>query len=237
MLTANRDRLLRETPDDAVVLDVGGWAEPLARADWVLDLMPHETRGLYGEAVDPATERFSAATWVVRDICDHEPWPFADDQFDVVICSQTLEDVRDPIWVCHELNRVAKSGLVEVPTRLAEQSAGVEGDVWAGWSHHHWICDLTDEGGIDFTFKHHVVHREGLHLPPAFGRALPMERRVQGLWWEGSFPYRERILFDPAALEAELRATVEAHAHEVPAPPAPASVPRRAARRLKGALR
>ncbi|WP_205698112.1 class I SAM-dependent methyltransferase [Conexibacter sp. SYSU D00693] len=238
MLARNRDRLLRELPDDAVVLDVGGWAEPFGRADWVLDLMPYETRGLYGVAVDPSTERFTADTWVQRDICDHEPWPFEDDQFDMVLCAQTLEDVRDPIWVCHELNRVAKAGYVEVPTRLAEQSAGMEG-FWSGWSHHHWICDFTDEGGIDFTFKHHVVHKPELHLPGRFGATLTDERRVQGFFWEGEFPYRERILFDPAALEAELRATVEAHLHEVPPEPAaapPASVPRRAARKLKRAV-
>lgn len=209
ILKANEERLLRELPDDAVVLDVGGWAEPFWRADWVLDLMPYETRGLYGEGPDPDRERFSADTWVVRDVCDRDPWPFEDDRFDFAICSQTLEDLRDPVGVCRELQRVARAGYVEVPTRLAEQSAGVEGD-WPGWSHHHWICDLED-GGIAFTFKHHVVHRPGNHLPREVGEALPVEQRVQGFFWEGSFPYRERILFDPQALEAELRATVEAH--------------------------
>jgi hypothetical protein len=219
VLPAARERLLAEIPDDALVLDVGGWAEPFPRADWVLDLAPYATRGLYGAPVDPAVERFTEATWVQRDICHHEPWPFADGQFDLVICAQTLEDVRDPIWVCHELARVGRAGFLEVPTRLAEQSAGVEGDDWAGWSHHHWICDLDQDASpprIAFTMKHHVVHRPGNHLPAAFGRALPHERRVQALRWEGTFAFEERILTDPAALDAELRATVEAHLHEVP---------------------
>jgi hypothetical protein len=35
-------------PQPHVVLDVGGWGRPFTRADWVLDLMPYETRGLYG---------------------------------------------------------------------------------------------------------------------------------------------------------------------------------------------
>ena len=69
-------------PDDGLVLDVGGWAKPLARADWVIDLLPYETRGLYGEATG---ERFSAATWVQHDICSRDPWPFADDQFDYAV--------------------------------------------------------------------------------------------------------------------------------------------------------
>ncbi len=233
MLPAALERLLRDLPDDALVLDVGGWADPFPRADWVLDLQPYETRGLYGPPLDPDAERFDASTWVTRDICHHEPWPFADDQFDFVVCSQTLEDVRDPVWVCHELNRVARAGFIEVPTRLAEQSAGVEGP-YAGWSHHHWICDLTDDGGIAFSFKHHVVHKEGLHLPAAFGSSLTHEQRVQGLHWQGSFPFEERLEFDPYALEDELRAVVTAHAHEVPAGP---STAQRLAGRLREAAR
>jgi hypothetical protein len=192
---------------DGLVLDVGGWACPLPRADWVLDVQPYATRGLYGPAPDPAAERFDETTWVVRDLCDREPWPFADGQFAFAVCAQTLEDVRDPVWACGELVRVARAGYVEVPTRLAEQSAGVEGD-WPGWSHHHWFCDPED-GGIAFTFKHHVVHRPQNHLPAAFGAALAPEQRAWGFFWEGAFGARERILFDPAALEAELRATVD----------------------------
>jgi hypothetical protein len=53
-----------------VVLDVGGWAKPLPRADWVLDLMPYETRGAYGTS-DSGPERFTTDTWIERDICDH----------------------------------------------------------------------------------------------------------------------------------------------------------------------
>lgn len=215
LLKDNEARLLTGLPDDAVVLDVGGWADPLPRADWVIDVLPYESRGLYGPPVDPQAERFSEETWVVRDVCLRERWPFADDQFDVAICSQTLEDLRDPVGVCEELVRVAKAGYVEVPTRVAEQSAGVEGD-WPGWSHHHWICDLVD-GGIAFTFKHHVVHRDGLHLPADFGAALRLDQRVQGFFWEGAFGYEERLLFDPLALEAELRATVTAQG-PLPAP-------------------
>src|SRR3954454_24781297 len=132
MLPASTERLLATLPDDALVLDVGGWAMPFARADWVLDLMPYETRGLYGyEQGDRAGERFSAQRWVVRDMCDHEPWPFAGDQFDFAICSHTLEDIRDPISVCRELQRVAKAGYIEVPSRVEEQARGVQGD-WVG---------------------------------------------------------------------------------------------------------
>src|SRR5947199_219349 len=106
-------------PEDQV-LDVGGWACPFNRAQWILDAEPFETRGFYrtfGGAPSQGgdVERFCKDTWVQRDICHHDPWPFRDKQFDFVICSHTLEDVRDPLWVCSELFRVGKRGYIEVP--------------------------------------------------------------------------------------------------------------------------
>ena len=95
MRAASLERLKREIVADDLVLDVGGWIQPFTRADWVIDLMPYETRGRLGTQGD-GDERFGPDTWVERDICHHEPWPFEDKQFDFVTCAHTLEDVRDP---------------------------------------------------------------------------------------------------------------------------------------------
>jgi hypothetical protein len=211
MLEASRDLILQRLNDGDAVLDVGGWAQPFGRADWVIDLLPYETRGLYGEAPDPARERFSSTSWVQHDVCAREPWPFEDGQFDFVICSHTLEDLRDPVWVCGELARVGKAGYIEVPSRLEEQSYGVQGP-WVGWGHHHWLIDIVD-GRIEFVFKHHVMHgRRSDHFPPGFCDALSPEERVQTLWWEGDFEFRERIILDAAELDAYLAEFVSAHA-------------------------
>ena len=64
MLEANRERTDSLLADDDLTLDVGGWASPWERADWVIDMMPYSTRGLYGSS-DPALERFSAETILV----------------------------------------------------------------------------------------------------------------------------------------------------------------------------
>lgn len=209
MLPANRRKILQRLGEEDIVLDVGGWADPFERADWVLDLMPYDTRGLYvhpGE--DPEQrghERFSSETWVCRDICDREPWPFADDQFDFAICSHTLEDIRDPVWVCGELVRVAKAGYIEVPSREEEQSRGLHGP-WVGWTHHRWLCDV-DEGGIEFVAKPHLIHyKEGLSFPEGFAETLSDAERVSALFWEGKFRFRERIFMDGPDLEAYLEA-------------------------------
>jgi hypothetical protein len=202
MLAASRDRIQSSLSDRDLVLDVGGWAKPLGRADWVIDLMPYETRGLYGErGMEP--ERFSADTWVRRDICDREPWPFADDRFDFAVCSHTLEDVRDPVWVCAELNRVARAGYIEVPSRLEEQARGIHGP-WVGWSHHHWLVDVG-EGEIEFVFKSGVLQgRAGAQLEPELVATLSEAERVQALFWRESFGFRERIFLEPGELDAYL---------------------------------
>ena len=205
MIESSLERLLREVPDDARVLDVGGWGKPLRRADVVIDRMPYETRGLYGfDGEGP--ERFSEHSWVIHDICSRVPWPFADGEFDFVVCSQTLEDLRDPVWVCSEIVRVGRAGYIEVPSRLEEQSYGIQGP-WVGWGHHHWLVDIGD-GGVEFVFKHHVLHgRPTAHFPPGFGATLSEEERVGSLWWEGTFAFGERVFVD-SGLDAYLDAFV-----------------------------
>lgn len=209
MLAQSAERIERLLADDDLVLDVGAWAAPLARADWVIDLMPYETRGLYG-AADPERERFDASTWVIRDICDRDPWPFDDQQFEFAICSHTLEDVRDPVWVCAELQRVARAGYIETPSRLEEQSYGVQGP-WVGWSHHHWLVE-AGEKGFEFVFKSHVLHGpQQFHFPAGFAQKLSATERVQTLFWEGAFEFSERIFTVPDELDAYLAGFVADH--------------------------
>jgi hypothetical protein len=206
----SRSRVLERLADRDLVLDVGAWARPFERADWVMDLMPYETRGLYSYDRDQADERFSADTWVQRDICTREPWPWGDDHFDFAVCAQTLEDVRDPVWVCQELSRVARAGYVEVPSRLEEQAWGVHGP-WAGWSHHRWLCDVVD-GGLEVVFKPPLVHlRESDHFAAGFHATLSDDERVHRIWWENEIACSERVFLEAAPLDAYLADFVTAH--------------------------
>ena len=226
-------RIEAELPSDAVVLDIGAWGSTFPRADWVLDRNPYETRGLYGEKSE-TPERFTANTWVVWDICDRRPFPFEDKQFDFVICSHTLEDIRDPIWVCSEINRIGKAGYIEVPSRLEEQSYGVQGP-WVGWGHHHWLIDIEPGHRIEFTFKHHIINRAGSHFPAGFHERLAPEEKVQTLWWTSSFEYAERSFDGPADADRYFESFVEEHAAARGVPERPsAGIARRAANKLLG---
>lgn len=206
MLEASRLRILDGLTEQEVVLDVGGGSGPFARADWVVDLVGYDAR------VPVAGERFSRERWIERDVCEREPLPFADDSVDFAICSHTLEDVRDPIWVCAELSRVARAGYVEVPSRLVEQAPGVHGP-WTGWSHHRWLVDVDQAAGtIDFVFKSGVVHaRERATFPPGSAAGLSPQESVQQLWWRERIRARERILLTAEELDSYLEDFVEAH--------------------------
>jgi hypothetical protein len=215
VLARSRQRILASLGDSDVVLDVGGGALPFERADWVIDLLPYQERGLYHYSPNPAVERFTAKTWVQRDICERTPWPFADGQFDFVVCSHTLEDIRDPVWACAELVRVARAGYIEVPSRLEEQSYGFQGP-WAGWGHHRWLIDVEGDR-LTFVFKHHVMHaRPGDHFPPGFRDRLSDEQRVSTLFWTESFEFGERIFLDGPSLDAYLADFVSARGPGVP---------------------
>ncbi len=209
MLARSAQRIAERLSDSDLVLDVGGWANPWPRADWVLDLMPYETRGLYGRDGE-GPERFSAETWVQRDICAREPWPFDDDQFDFVLCVTTLEDVRDPIWVCQEMSRVAKAGYIGVPTIEAELIFNVEGrGNYLGHEHHRWCCDHVD-GEMVFLHKSHDVHSDWrLRVVPRWRETMTLEDHLLGVFWEGEIRARERVVIYEYPLD-ELRERVRA---------------------------
>src|SRR6185369_14551494 len=116
ILKKNLPAILEQAARADRVLDVGGWFQPFNHATHVLDLNPYATRRAPHALDAGSPERYDAASWTVRDACD-TPWPFPDKFFDFSFCSHTLEDLRDPIAVCRELVRVAKSGYIETPSR------------------------------------------------------------------------------------------------------------------------
>jgi hypothetical protein len=202
----NVARILAALAPSDLVLDIGGWARPFNRADFVIDAEPYETRGYYGPGL-PAQggieERFTRLTWYRRDICDRARFPFGDKSIDFVTCSHVLEDVRDPLWVCSEMIRVSKRGYIEVPSRVAESCRGVEPNQ-VGWSHHRWLVDLQP-GAISFLMKYHMIHSSRrFSFPARYGRRLAPAERVAWMFWDGDFKYRERTIHGLENIAAEL---------------------------------
>jgi hypothetical protein len=202
-------RLLSEIPDGARVVDVGGGAAAFPRADHVIDALPIESAGLGSNGNSHralgVAPRYNRERWTQLDLCDHRPWPFADKAFDFAVCSHLLEDVRDPIWICSELRRIARAGYIEVPSRVQEQSKGVENPRHAGYWHHRWLVEKHG-GGLRFRHKPHVLHSVNdaivTHLSPGW-RINPRHASI-ALDWKDGFDADEALEFDEGNAIQEL---------------------------------
>lgn len=204
ILRSNLPRLRELASAAERVLDVGGWYQPFNLATHVIDLLPFDTRRQH-DSLDPEdAPRFSAATWHAADVCV-PPWPYPDKFFDFAVCSHILEDVRDPIAVCGELNRVARAGYIETPSRLREifvkarfASLRVLGGGLPeiGMSHHRWFVEL--EGShLRFTAKMSALAERRKHYLTRgdIGRKLTEAESGLGLFWQGGFTYEEVFVF------------------------------------------
>jgi len=203
MFEKNVHKILSELKEDDSVLDVGGWFRPFNRANWVVDVMPYGTKGA-GGVLGAQKEYFTQKTYIQRDLCAREPLPFPDKTFDFVICSHTLEDVRDPLFLCSEIIRVGKRGYIETPSLEAELAFGTEARNYAGYFHHRWLIQIQ-KNKLTFIFKPHFIHgRWKYHFPASYGRRLTEKERVQWLFWENSFNYEERPRIECSALMCQI---------------------------------
>ncbi len=109
-------------PRGLKVIDIGSGHAPLIRADVLFDRYPGETvqRPVSGNYMPPG--RF-----VVGDIYD---LPFVDRAFDFAYCSAVLEHLEDPYRACSELSRIARGGLIRVPSALWETMGGSSAHLW-----------------------------------------------------------------------------------------------------------
>lgn len=221
-------------PND-LVLDVGGGDCPLSRADYVIDIRSWDELAIEPTFKDvwPAPH-FSRERWVTWDICARDLWPFRDKQFDFILCKHTLEDVRDPVWVCEEMMRVGKGGYIETPSRIIESMPCVERRRYCGYSHHRWLCEVTEEG-IEFVFKHAQIHgysrfhinltsgqnksrrhhgwRETfdpmwslLMMANRWFRQINPKYATVGFYWLDGFQCREKVVIEKREVEADLMA-------------------------------
>jgi len=183
--------LLSRIPSDARVLDIGGAEDVFPRANAVVDAVPFARRKR--QMLRELPEQFDESSWFVGDICDSKVWSeIPDKSFDFVLCSHTLEDIRDPIFVCKQMVRVGHAGYIETPSRFRECAKANADDDEAGWNHHRWIVDIEGDRLV-FTAKMGWAHHFD-YLGK--GRRRLIKNRFNNytaLIWHGSFDYLERF--------------------------------------------
>jgi hypothetical protein len=185
------------------MLDIGGWFAPCKQATHMVDIMPFETLNVAG-AYGNGELLIRPENYTQLDLGGIDRLPFADKQFDFVVCRHTLEDIKDPILISKEMMRVAKAGYIETPHRIYESTKGVERHWWCGHYHHRWLVEV--EGNkISFQFKPHNLHSN----PSFYWRRYPWQRvreeyKNTSLLWENSFKTEEKIIIDYRDLKTDL---------------------------------
>lgn len=173
---------LKSIIGDRSILDVGGGRSRFPYADLVLDIRDGDT---------------------CVDIC--RPWPLPDNSFEFAICAQTLEDVRDPIFVCGELQRVAKAGYIETPSWRMELSriwdkmtlAGEDLSHGVGYPHHRWIVQNI-KGELVFTQKFPYPYYLDIFIEPVIECE---EDLYLSYFWEHKFSAKENFLIETIEVE------------------------------------
>jgi hypothetical protein len=91
-----------------------------------------------------------------REMCEKTAWDaIADNEYDFVVCTHTLEDLRDPDFVMSQINRVGKSGYIAVPSKYRELQF-CRSYEYIGYPHHRWIFTIRD-GEFQYMPKHSFV--------------------------------------------------------------------------------
>lgn len=191
--------------DSDRVLDIGGGMNPHPRADYVIDLEDFETLKSYGNL--EKIGRFNSETWIVHDICSDKPFPFPDKYFDFAICTHVLEDIRDPLKVCREIQRIAKAGYIEIPSVESELTCNLESRHYVGRWHHRWLVEITEKG-LNFRMKPHQVNGYWKTQIPRSWWRKNSASQIQGFLWTSQFECQE-IYYNYDELEHYLETFVE----------------------------
>jgi len=107
-----KSRFNLEIKKDDYVLEVGGGHNPHKKADVVVDKFSSDNYHRSGDIKTYKNQVFIEA--------DGENLPFADNEFDYVICNQVLEHVENPQRFLSELSRISKRGYIETPSLIGE---------------------------------------------------------------------------------------------------------------------
>lgn len=123
------------------VLDIGGsmMQHSEINVDTLVDII-HPKDAPYGKS------KLKAKKFVKVDIT-REKLPFKNKEFDVVLCSHTLEDLYNPFLIIEEMERVGKRGYIATPSMGADMVfSKIDYSDWLtgarrtpGHSHHKWF--------------------------------------------------------------------------------------------------
>ena len=178
--------------DAKTILDVGGWFKPEPRATHVVDLMPWETRAVSLNLKPLPNERFTKKTWhQVNFLSPKFALPFPDRFFDLVLCGHTVEDLIDPSALLVEMQRVGRTGFIECPSRLSEQTIGLRDreSKKPGHPHHHWIVEKQGKELFLYSKKDSRLDNPKTLVPLSWFEKSKLAGTIE-FFWSGRFSFQ-----------------------------------------------
>lgn len=174
------------------VLDVGGsmHQHTLIKIDTLVDLIRPEDSP-YGQA------RLNAKNFVRVDLTQ-DKLPFNNKEFDVVLCTHTLEDLTNPFLAIQEMSRVAKRGYISTPSMGEDMVfSHVDKTSWLtgfrrtpGLAHHKWFFWLKGKKMVVIPKNYPLLYS------PEFMIVGWQGEKEFNLFWERSIDYIEIIDID-----------------------------------------
>ncbi len=177
---------LKIKPTDKV-LDIGGsmMQHKLISVDTLVDqIKPEEAP--YGPT------KLLAKNFVRADIT-RDRLPFSDGQFDVCLCTHTLEDLPTPFLIMDEMSRVAKRGLIITPSMGYDMVfTAIDYTDWLtgarrvpGEAHHKWFF-VNDAGNLRVIPKNYAI----LYTKDFQVTGWSGEKEME-YYWKGEVKYAE----------------------------------------------
>jgi SAM-dependent methyltransferase len=172
------------------ILDVGGGISPFYGATHLLDILPYDRQRLMRNSWGgKRAQSWDEASYTQFDCCEGK-WPFEDQSFDVGCNVGMIEDIRDPIFVIREMQRVCRKVLIETPSRLFEQTVGADHQRYAGFWHHRWMVYERD-GSLVFQRKTPIIDLPGCHFRLQPWQRFDPEQALFVFFAESPFPVEE----------------------------------------------
>jgi len=186
-------------PESGLVLDVGSGQAPHPRADLIVDKY--------------VVDDFERGGGLVIDkplvVADGHALPLADQAFAYIITSHVLEHATDVVRFADEVQRVARAGFIQVPSRQAELTFG--------WPFHPWLIDREGDTLV-FAPRGEAAAPDGPYFHRAFADSALFalwfgahrEHWHHTLHWQGGFAVRvDGTSAAPQTADLDIERTLE----------------------------
>jgi len=146
------------------------------------------------EEVPYRPSKLLAKNFVKLDITKNK-LPFKDKEFDVVLCTHTLEDLPSPFMIMDEMSRVAKRGLIVTPSMGYDMEfTPIDYTDWLtgarrvpGEAHHKWFF-INEAGTLRIIPKYYgVLYTSDFQIISWSGK------NEMEYYWDKNINYKEFI--------------------------------------------